>query len=121
MAQPIQTADSIKFSGRSTNPIAYESKVVGAIFSPANKGKVISEAIEGNRGGVYVVRVDNVSSTVVENADINLQRVSLEAQGRMAILMGNRFGSNMNFGNQYDPALVLRKAAKIKDYRNRFY
>jgi len=121
MAQPVQTADSIKFSGRSTNAIAYESKVVGAIFNQANKGKVISEAIEGNRGGVYVVRVDNVSSTVVENADLNSQRSSLEAQGRMTILMGNRLGGNFNFGNQFDPALVLRKAAKIKDYRNRFY
>jgi len=123
MGQPVQTADSIRFSGRGGNAIAYESKVVGAIFNPANKGKVVSEPIEATRGGVYVIRVDNVTSTIVENADVNSQRTSLEAQARMSILMGNRFGGNLpgNFGRQYDPADVLRKGAKIKDNRNRFY
>lgn len=115
----VQTADSLRFAG-GRDPISYESKVVGATFNPANKGKVVAEPIEGDRGGVYVVRVDNVTSTPVENADVNAQRISMEARGRMAILMNNQFAGN--FGQrQYDPALVLRRAAKIKDNRNRFY
>jgi peptidyl-prolyl cis-trans isomerase D len=122
MGQQVQTADSIRFSRQSSNPISYESKVVGATFNPANKGKVVNEALESNRGGVYVIRVDDVTATVVENADVNSQSKYLEAQARAAILMGNRFGNNFNFGQQqYDPALVLRRAAKIKDYRNKFY
>jgi peptidyl-prolyl cis-trans isomerase D len=123
MKQTVQTADSIRLSGRGNDPISYESKVVGAAFNPANKGKVVNEAIESNRGGVYAIRVDDVTATVVENADVNTQRKYLEAQARMSILMGNRFGNNYNFGGQqqYDPALVLRRAAKIKDNRNKFY
>jgi peptidyl-prolyl cis-trans isomerase D len=122
MGQPVQTADSLRFSGQGNNSISNESKVVGATFNPANKGRVVNEGLESNRGGVYVIRVDNVTATAVENADVNSQRKGLEAQGRMSILMGNRFGSNFSFGQQqYDPALVLRRAAKIKDYRNKFY
>jgi peptidyl-prolyl cis-trans isomerase D len=123
MGQLIQTADSVRFSGRGVNPIAFETKVIGATFNPANKGKVVPEAIEGIRGGVFVIRVDNVTSTPVENADVNLQRAYMETQGRMSIVSGNRFGNALpgSFGSQYDPAFVLRRAAKIKDYRNKFY
>ena len=121
MRQTVQVADSIRFAGGGgKDPIAYESKVLGAVFNPANNGKVVPEPLEGNRGGVYVVRVDNISTTVVENADINAQKTSMEARGRMSILMSNQLGNN--FGQQqYDPALVLRRAAKIKDNRNKFY
>jgi peptidyl-prolyl cis-trans isomerase D len=117
--QPVQTVDSVRFSGANNGAISYESKVIGAIFNPANKGKVVSEAIEG-QGSVYVIRVDNVAATVVENADVLGQKRLMESQGRMSILMSNQFGNS--FGQrQYDPALVLRKAAKIKDNRNKFY
>jgi len=117
--QPIQVVDSVRFSGGNNGAITYESKVTGAIFNPANKGKVVSEAIEG-QGSVFVIRVDNVAATVVENADVIGQKRLMESQGRMSILMSNQFGNS--FGQrQYDPALVLRKAAKIKDNRNKFY
>lgn len=115
--QPIQTADSVRFSG-GNSPIAFESKVVGAVFNPVNKGKVVTEPIDGRYGNVYVIRVDDVIATAVENADVNAQRKSMEAQARMSILMGNQFAQ---YGQQYDPAAVLRKAATIKDYRNKFY
>ncbi len=119
MKQPVQMADSIRFSPeRNGGPISYESRVVGAAFNPANKGKVVNEALEGRQGDVYVIRVDDVSATVLENADVNAQRRSLEAQNRMAILMSSQFAA---YGRSYDPALVLRKAAKIKDNRNKFY
>ncbi len=76
------------------------------------------EGLEARSGGVYVIQVDNVSATAVENADVNALKKSLEAQGRMGILMSNQYSG---FGQQYDPAAVLRKAATIKDNRNKFY
>jgi hypothetical protein len=65
------------------------------------------------------VKVDDVSATIVENADVAAQQKNLESQGRMRILMGNQY-SQFGYG-QYDPAAVLRKAATIKDNRSRFY
>ena len=121
MKQPVQTADSIRFSGNGKNQISYESKVAGAAFNPANKGRVVNEPIEGNYGGVYLIRVDNVAATIVENADINAQKKNFESQGRMRILMSNQYSQFSGYGQQYDPAAVLRKAATIKDYRNKFY
>jgi hypothetical protein len=38
----------------------------------------------------------------------------------MSILMSNQY-AQYGYGQQYDPAAVLRKAASIKDYRNKFY
>jgi peptidyl-prolyl cis-trans isomerase D len=121
MKQPVQTTDSIRFSGSGKNQISYESKVVGAAFNPANKGKVVNEPIESNYGGVYIIRVDDVVATIVENADINAQKKNFESQGRMRILMSNQYSQFSGYGQQYDPAAVLRKAATIKDYRNKFY
>ncbi|MFI5186938.1 MAG: peptidylprolyl isomerase [Chitinophagales bacterium] len=119
--QPVLTADSIRFSGAGRNPVSFEPKVVGATFNPANKGKVVSEALEGRYGGLYVISVDNVTATQVENADINAQKQNLEAQGRTRILMSNQYSQFGGYGQQYDPAAVLRKAATIRDYRNKFY
>jgi peptidyl-prolyl cis-trans isomerase D len=116
----IQTADSVRFSSRDNSPLAYEGVVVGASFNPANNGKVVSQLLEGS-AGVYALRVDNTSATVVDNADIKAGRKSMETQARMSILFGgqSQFGG---FGGQsFDPAAVLRKTATIKDYRNKFY
>ena len=119
MKQTIQTADSLRFSGSGRSPVSFEHKVLGATFNPANKGKVVPEALDGN-SAVYVVRVDDVTATIVENADVAAQQKNLESQGRMKILMSNQY-SQFGYGQQYDPAAVLRKAATIKDNRNRFY
>jgi len=121
MKQPIQSADSLRFNGSGKSPVSYDPRVVGAAFNPANKGKVVKEALEGRFGGVYVIRVDDVTATIVENADINMQKQNLESQARMRILMSNQYSQFGGYGQQYDPAEVLRKAAKIKDYRNKFY
>jgi len=118
MKQTIQTADSLRFSGSGRSPVSFEHKVLGATFNPANKGKVVPEALDGT-AAVYVVKVDDVSATIVENADVAAQQKNLESQGRMRILMGNQY-SQFGYG-QYDPAAVLRKAATIKDNRSRFY
>jgi hypothetical protein len=113
-------ADSIRFSGPSNNPISYDPMIVGATFNPANQGKPVNEPLEGRYGGLYVIKVDSVTATVVENADVNAQRQNLESQARMRILMSNQY-AQYGYGQQYDPAAVLRKAATIKDYRNKFY
>jgi peptidyl-prolyl cis-trans isomerase D len=119
MKQTVQTADSLRFSGSGRSPVSFEHKVLGATFNPANKGKVVPDALDGN-SAVYVIKVDDVSATIVENADIAAQQKNLESQGRMRILMGNQY-SQFGYGQQYDPAAVLRKAATIKDNRNKFY
>ena len=105
--QPVQTADSIRFSGRTNPALGYESKVLGAVFNPNNKGKVVPDALEG-QAGVYVVRVDYVGTTPLDVAGIEDQRRILQMQARQSM--------------QYrSPLLALRKAATVKDYRAKFY
>lgn len=103
--QVVQLADSIRLSGASNLVLGHENKVIGAAFNPANKNKVV--AIPG-QWGVYVIRIDNIGATAVENANIEEQRRVLQAQDKQRA----RFSS---------PANVLRKAAKIKDNRANFY
>ena len=100
--QQVQVADSIRFSGG--GPLGYETKVLGALFNPANKGKACPEGIPGQMG-VYAIRVENTFTGAVENANIEMQRKMLEQQGRQA-------GS---------PLELLKKRADIKDYRAKFY
>lgn len=105
--QPIQPADSLRFNGRSNPVLGYEAKVIGAVFNPLNKGKVVSEALDG-QAGVYVIRVDDVSTTPVQVAGFDDQRKMLQMQARQTM--------------QYrSPLLALRKAADIKDDRAKFY
>lgn len=107
VGQPVQTADSLRFNGRSNPVLGYEVKVIGAVFNPNNKGKVVTEALEG-QAGVYIVRVDNIGTTPVEVANIEEQRKMLQMQARQSM--------------QYrSPLLALRKAATIKDNRADFY
>ena len=101
----IEVADSIRLSGTQTSIVVSEPKVIGAAFNPANKGKVIPQAIEGS-SGVYVVRVDNVMATAVANANVAEQRKTKyqEAKNRGA------------YSQQ-----VLMRAADIKDNRSKLY
>jgi peptidyl-prolyl cis-trans isomerase D len=101
--QPVQPADSLHFSGGGT--LGYETRVLGAIFNPANKGKVCPEPIAG-QAGVYAIRTDAVFTTAVENASIEQQRQMLEMQSRQMFR---------------SPVEVLQKKATIKDYRSNFY
>ena len=104
---PVQTADSVRFNGGSNPVLGYEVKVIGAAFNPNNKNKVVPEALQG-QSGVYVLRVDNVTTTPVEIANLEEQRKMLQMQARQAM--------------QYrSPLLALRKAATIKDNRAKFY
>ena len=105
--QQVQVADSLRFNGRSNSSLGFEGCVLGATFNPANKGKVVPEPLEG-QAGVYVIRVDNVTATPLEVAGIEEQRKMLEMQAKQ--MMAYR-----------SPTMALRKAAKIKDNRAKFY
>lgn len=101
--QQVQNADSIRFEGG--NALGYEFKVLGALFNPANKGKVCPEAIAGTTG-VYAIRVDNTFTGAVNNANIDEQRNMMEMQSR----------------RQYQsPLEIYKKKADIKDYRAKFF
>jgi peptidyl-prolyl cis-trans isomerase D len=105
--QPVQTADSLRFNGERNPALGYELKVLGAAFNPANNGKVVPEALEG-QAGVYVLRVDNIGTTSVLAGSIEDQRNALQMQARQTM--------------QYRPPTeVLKKSAEIKDNRAKFY
>ncbi|HEY0355718.1 MAG TPA: peptidylprolyl isomerase, partial [Flavisolibacter sp.] len=80
--------------------------LLGAIFNPANNGKVVTEPIAGT-AGVYVVRVNSQTTAPVESAGIEEQRRMLEMQAKQA-------GVNHIMD-------ALKKTAKIKDNRSEFY
>jgi len=100
LGKPIETVDSIRLSLRTTSALGYEPKIIGASFNPANKGKVVPEALAGVNG-VYVVRVDNQSATAAEG-NVAEQRKAMAEQNKQS--SGN-------------PMLGLRNAATIKDKR----
>jgi peptidyl-prolyl cis-trans isomerase D len=104
--QPIQTADSISMSG-GNNPISFESRVVGAVFNPENKGKVIPATLEG-QGGVYVVKVNSTGAMPVANANVDETRKQMEAQARQSMMYQR-------------PVEILRKNATIKDKRHEIF
>ena len=101
----IEVADSVRLSGSQTSIVASEPKVIGATFNPANNGKVVPAAIAGT-SGVYVVRVDNVSTTPVANANVADQRKTKYQEAKMRGVY---------------PQQVLTEAASIKDNRSELY
>jgi peptidyl-prolyl cis-trans isomerase D len=105
--KPIETADSLRMTGARPPILTRESKIIGAAFNPANRGKVVTEAIEG-ADGIYVIRVDNVTATPVPDANVAEQRKARYQQGKQQAM--------------YQPTLKgLRDAAKIKDRRSDFF
>jgi peptidyl-prolyl cis-trans isomerase D len=106
----IETIDSLRMLGTQTRTamaIASEPKVIGAAFNPANKGKVVPQAIEGS-SGVYVVRVDNVTATAVAEANVAEQRKTKYQTGKQQAIYRS-------------PIQALRDAATIKDKRINFF
>lgn len=98
--KPVEVADSLRMDG-SSNYLSGERKVLGAAFYPANKGKVVTEAIEGSQG-IYVIKVEDVVTTPLANANVAEQRKQLADQQK------NQFGN---------PLGALFNAATIKDKR----
>ena len=100
----IVTADSVRIGGARG---LVDPKVLGAIFNNANKGKVVPEPIAGN-DAVYLIRVDDLTTTPVA-ANIESQKEILRNSGRQR----QNFYSN--------PAVILKKTAKIRDNRKNIY
>lgn len=100
----IEVADSLRMNGKTNNAaLGYEPKVLGAAFNPANKGRVIGEALAGVNG-VYVVKVEDITTTPV-TVDLAGTRKLLADQRKQA----------------QNPIEGLKKAATIKDYRAEKY
>jgi peptidyl-prolyl cis-trans isomerase D len=107
----LDVVDSVRFGGSSK--IGFEPRVMGAVFNPANKGKVVADPIAGN-AGVYVIRVESISTTPVESADIEAQRTNYELQMKQSLM--NQFQRGIN------PIVeTLKRGAKIVDNRPEFY
>lgn len=99
--RPIEMADSMRLSGTS-KALGFEPKILGAVFNPDNKGKTITEPITGVNG-VYVIRVESVSATPVEGANVEEERKT-------------RYQSVKQM-SQYRFAQILKETATIKDNR----
>lgn len=99
----IEITDSIRLDLRQPSALGYEPKVIGASFYPANNGKVVPEVIAG-QSGVFVLKVENVTTTPVVAGDVNDQRKMLAQQ---------------KIGTLGDPTPGLRKGATIKDNRGK--
>lgn len=103
----IETADSVRASGSLSGSFGYEPRVTGAAFNPANNGNVVPAVIEG-LSGIFVVRVNSVSSTPVMDGDVATQRNNRYLQAKQA--SSNQYSPN-------NPISILRTAATIKDKR----
>ena len=106
LGQPVQVADSLRLNGTNA-AFGFESKVIGASFNASYKGKVVPEAIEG-QSGIFVLRVDNIGTTSVQNGSIQEQRSMLQMQARQNAMYRS-------------PLEALKTAAKIKDNRAKFF
>jgi peptidyl-prolyl cis-trans isomerase D len=94
-----QVIDSLRMSvGAPRANFPYDPKAYGAIFNPANKGKIVPEVIIGDQG-IYVIQVDNVTATPSESSNV-------------ADMRKQQAGQTSN-----DPIGPLKKAASIKDKR----
>ncbi|HLO38296.1 MAG TPA: peptidylprolyl isomerase, partial [Lacibacter sp.] len=98
-------ADSISFYSPFIPGVGMEPKVTGAAFNPAVKGKS-SEPIAGNNG-VFVIRTENVGLQPAGNASYADRRLQIEG------------GMKQSASNA--ALAALRKAAKVKDRRIKFY
>jgi peptidyl-prolyl cis-trans isomerase D len=107
--KPTETVDSLRMTGTQSSPVrqqlSNEPKILGAAFNPANKGKVVTEAIPG-QFGIYVLRVDDVTATSVADANVADQRKRKAQDGK---------------ARSQSPIGALRIAASITDRRIRFF
>ena len=115
MGVQVIPSDSLSFS--SDKMLGGEPRVVGAAFNPANKGKVVPEAIAG-QSGVYVLRVDNVYTVPTQGGNPEEQAKALAAQARQQLMMQFQQGAQSG----YNPIVApLKEAAKITDNRAKFF
>ncbi len=107
LGRTVEVADSVRFTGPSSSVLGMEQKVIGAAFNKANANKVINQAINGSQG-VYIVQVNGVTATPVENANVADQRNQKYQQAKQQAMY-------------MQPSQSLREAATIKDNRAKFF
>ncbi len=120
MGQQVQTADSVRFDTGAPGGLGSEQKVIGAAFNPANKGKVVTHALDGLQG-VYIVRIDDVTATSVAAGTVEEQQKMMIMQTRMRAMQALNPQMQMYGGGGPTPADILKQSAKIKDNRANFY
>ncbi len=98
-------ADSIAFLSPFIPGIGMEPKVSGAAFNPELKGKT-GEPVAGNTA-VFVVKTESVGLKPATDMDYNSRRMQMEQ------------GIKQTVANSSVPS--LRKGAKVKDRRIKFY
>jgi peptidyl-prolyl cis-trans isomerase D len=100
-------ADStLTFQAQIINGIGNEPRVAGAAFNKEYQTKV-SPAFAGNTG-VFVIKVNNVSSKVPVSPEIEKIQMNEELQKNIQAALGQSFQA-------------LKKTADIKDNRSRFF
>ena len=105
LKKEVEVADSLSFDGQTVSALGFEPKVIGAAFNKDNLNKVVNQPIAGSQG-VYVLRVDNLSSRPVQsNSEETRKMMTMQAQQQA------RFQSFQ----------ALREAAELKDYRSKFF
>ncbi len=102
---PIVKADSLRFGNPNIPNMGFESKVVGAAFDKNNQGK-ISKPIAGELG-LFVIQTDKVGAVSNANMDTRAQQLGITQQLRSMVQR-----------TMYD---YLRKSAKIKDSRYKYF
>ena len=107
VSQPISQSDSILFSSPYIPNVGQELKLVGASFNKQNQTKA-SEPIPGN-GGVFVVKVNNVSAVSNPDFDAAQQQAALQQM------------QQRNISNPQALLEILKKTVKIKDNRAQFF
>jgi peptidyl-prolyl cis-trans isomerase D len=104
--QQVQKSDSLSFASPYIPNVGQEAKVIGSAFNKQLVGKPASYPIPGN-GGVFVIKVENISARPNFNADIEqIRRAQLQVQQNMI---------------QRSATEELKNIATIKDYRSKFF
>jgi peptidyl-prolyl cis-trans isomerase D len=104
--QQIRKADSIGFASPYIPNVGQEAKVIGSSFNKQLLGKPSSGPIAGN-GGVFVLKVENVFAKSNPGIDVSQLRENQEKQEKSII--------------SYRALEALKKNAKIKDNRSKFF
>jgi peptidyl-prolyl cis-trans isomerase D len=109
-AQQVRQADSVAFSSPFVPNVGQEPKVIGSAFNKQLQGKPMSDPIAGN-GGVFVIKVESVGAKPNTGADISQVVNGMEQQEKQMI------------SSPYRNGLIeaLKKTAKIKDNRSKFF
>jgi peptidyl-prolyl cis-trans isomerase D len=102
--QPVLRVDSIQFNSPFIPNVGAEQKLLGAAFNPAFKDKV-SGPIKGELG-VFVIKVENIVAVPNPNFDAAAQKQAMQQQQE---------------GMAFRALEALKKAANVKDYREKFY